>query len=274
MKILIIGDVVGRSGREAVHKHLPEVREKLKPDFIILSGDNAAHGFGITGKICKEFYEIGIDCITAGNHVWDQREIIAYIDGDSKLLRPINYPQGTPGKGSMLATLPDGRKIMVVHALGQVFMEAIGDPFKTVEEVVARTPLGNTVQAIIVDFHAEATSEKVAFGHHLDGRVSAVVGTHTHIPTADAHILENGTAFQGDIGMTGDYDSVIGMRKDIPVKRFQRKMPGERMVPAGEEATFCATFVTTNDKTGLAESISPVVLGPKLMNMMPEVKNP
>ncbi len=268
MKILVIGDVTGRSGREAVEKHLPEVRNKLKPDFVILNADNAAHGFGVTGKICRAFYETGIDCITAGNHVWDQREIISYINGDPKLLRPVNYPKGTPGKGTLNATLPDGRKILVIHVIGQVFMEAIGDPFSAVEEIVSSSPLGRAVQAIVIDFHGEATSEKVAFSQNFDGRVSAIVGTHTHVPTADARILANGTAYQTDIGMTGDYDSVIGMRKDIPVQRFKRKMPGERMVPANEEATFCASLITTNDKTGLAESIKPVIAGPWLANTL------
>ncbi len=266
MRILIIGDIVGRSGREAVEKHLPAVRKSLELDFVILNGDNAAHGFGITGSICKEFYDMGVDCITAGNHVWDQREIISYINSDPKLLRPLNLPKSTPGRGFLTAQLPDGRKILIVHVLGQIFMEALGDPFTAVEEIVSANRLGKAVQAIVVDFHGEATSEKSAFANYFDGRVSAVAGTHTHVPTADAHIMPGGTAYQTDIGMTGDYDSVIGMRKDIPVQRYLRKMPGERMVPAGGDATFCATYIETSDKTGLAEVIRPVIVGPHLFN--------
>jgi hypothetical protein len=270
MRILAIGDVTGRSGREAVENNLPVLRDKLSPDFVILSGDNAAHGFGITGKICRQFYNMGIDCITAGNHVWDQREIIAYIDGDPKLLRPLNYPQGTPGRGYLLHTLADGRKIMVVHLAGCTFMEALDDPFAAAMDIVSRHPLGRAAQSIVVDFHGEATSEKMAFAQYMDGRVSAVIGTHTHIPTADAHIMNGGSAYQTDLGMTGDYNSVIGMDREIPLKKFVRKLPGDRMFPAGGEGTFCGTFIVTNDKTGLAESIESVVTGPRLKNNIPE----
>ncbi|NCC22381.1 MAG: TIGR00282 family metallophosphoesterase [Alphaproteobacteria bacterium] len=271
MRIVIIGDVVGRSGRDAVAKYLPQVRERLRQDYTILNGDNAAHGFGITGKICAEFYEMGIDCITAGNHVWDQREILAYINNDSRLLRPLNYPPGTQGNGFRLETLADGRKILIVHVVGRIFMEPLDDPFAVVTDLVRKHPLGVGIHAIVVDFHGEATSEKVAFAHYVDGKVSCVVGTHTHIPTADAQILEKGTAYLTDLGMTGDYDSVIGMQKHTPVQRFVRKVPGERMTPAGGEGTFCGALIVTDDRTGLAKGIEPIRLGPRIQEAWPKI---
>lgn len=270
MRILFIGDVFGRSGREAVEKHLPAVREKLRPDVIIINGENAAHGKGITEKICKGFYEIGADCITTGNHVWDQNDIILYIDRDPKLLRPDNFPQGTPGKGVYVHQLDDGRKIAIANYMGRLFMEPLDDPFAAANDLVTKYKLGQGVDAIFVDFHAETTSETMAFAHMLDGKVSGVVGTHTHIPTADAQIFPGGTAFQTDAGMCGDYDSVIGVRKDIPVARFSRKMPTERMAPADGEGTMCAVFIETDDKTGHAKNIGPVVMGPRLKNNMPD----
>ncbi len=270
MRILFIGDVMGRSGREAVEKHLPALKQKLRPDVTIVNAENAAHGKGITDKICKDLYKLGVDCITTGNHVWDQNEIILYIDSDPKLLRPDNFPKGTPGRGIYLHQLPDGRKILIANYMGRLFMETLDDPFAAAQELLKRHKLGNTVNAIFIDFHAEASSEKMAFGHMLDGQVSAIVGTHTHVPTADAQLFPGRTAFQGDAGMTGDYDSVIGVRKDIPVARFTRKMPTERMTPADGEGTLCGTFVETDDNSGLARNISPVVMGPRLRNVLPD----
>lgn len=261
MRILFIGDVVGRSGRDAVQKHLPILKQKLSLDVVVLNGENAAHGFGITEKMCVEFFEMGVDCITTGNHVWDKREVLPYIEREKRLLRPLNFPPGTPGRGVWEHKLEDGRAIVVLNAMGQVFMDPLDNPFTTVRDVLKPYGLGRSVQAIFLDFHAEATSEKMAMGHYLDGLVSAVVGTHTHVPTADAHILSGGTAFQSDAGMTGDYDSVVGMRKDIPVNRFVRKVPGERKMPADGEGTLCGTFVTTSDRTGLAESIRSIRVG-------------
>lgn len=270
MKILFLGDVVGRSGRDAVSKHLPVLKKKLQPDVVIVNGENAAKGVGITDVICKQFYADGVDCITTGNHIWDQREIIMYIDSDPKLLRPVNFPKGTPGKGAYTYTLPDGRKILIINAMGRVFMDQLDDPFAMVDDIVRANPLGrNDLAAIFIDFHAEVTSEKTSFGHYFDGRVSCVVGTHTHIPTADAQILANGTAYQTDAGMTGDFDSVIGVRKDIPVLRFTRKMPTERMTPAEGEATVCGIFVETDDRNGLAKSIEPVRVGGRLKQHVP-----
>jgi 2',3'-cyclic-nucleotide 2'-phosphodiesterase len=253
MRILFIGDVSGRSGRDAVTAHLPGLKKKLAVDVVVLNGENAAHGAGITDKICRKFYEDGVDCITTGNHIWDQREIIAYIDSDPKLLRPLNYPKGTPGRGHYIHQLDDGRKILVINAMGRLFMDTLDDPFAAVDELVGKNRMGRDVSAILVDFHAEATSEKYSFGHYLDGRVSAVVGTHTHVPTADEQILAGGTAYQTDTGMCGDYDSVIGVRKDLPILRFTRKMPTEKFVQADGEGTMCAVLIETDDKTGLAK---------------------
>lgn len=271
MRILFIGDVMGRSGRDAVIGHMPKLKEKLRPDVVIVNGENAAHGIGINEKICKDFYAAGVDCITTGNHVWDQREVIPYIDRDPRLLRPVNFPKGTPGKGAYSHKLPDGRSILIVNAMGRLFMDTLDDPFAAMEEIVKTSGLGRSHTAIFLDFHAETTSEKMAMAHFLDGRVSAVVGTHTHIPTADAQILPGGTAYQTDAGMAGDYDSVIGVRKDISIWRFTRKMPGEKMVPAEGEATVCGVLIVTDDKTGLATGIAPVRLGPRLAETMPDL---
>lgn len=268
MKILFIGDVVGRSGRDAVSAHLPELKKALQTDVVILNGENAANGVGITDKICAGFYQDGVDVITTGNHVWDQREIIGYIDGDPRLLRPLNYPKGTPGRGHCLYTLPDSRKILVINAMGRVFMDQLDDPFPQVENLVQTYALKRGSDAIFLDFHAEVTSEKMAMAHFLDGRVSGIVGTHTHIPTADAQILPGGTAYQTDAGMTGDYNSVIGVKKEVPIFRFTRKMPTERMTPAEGEATLCGVFIETNDSSGLAKRIEPVRIGGRLKPAM------
>jgi metallophosphoesterase (TIGR00282 family) len=269
MRILFIGDVMGRSGRDALAQYLPDVKMQLKPDVVIVNGENAAHGTGIVDKICREFYESGADIITTGNHVWDQREIILTIDRDPRLLRPINYPKGTPGRGFIVHQLLDGRKILVANAMGRVFMDPLDDPFAALNDLAERHVLGLHVQAAFIDFHAEATSEKMAAAHYLDGRVSAVVGTHTHMPTADCQILSGGTAYQTDAGMTGDYDSVIGVQKDVPIQRFTRKMPTERMQPADGPGTMCGTFIITDDKTGKATAIAPVRKGPRLSETMP-----
>lgn len=268
MRILFIGDVVARAGRDALEKHLPTLKAKLKPDVVIVNGENAAHGVGITPKHCEEFYGWGADVITTGNHVWDQREIIPYIDRDPKLLRPINFPEGTMGNGAHIFQCANGEKILIINAMGQVFMDPLESPFRAVNALVDRVRLGRDVDAIFVDFHAEATSEKMAIAHYLDGRVSAVVGTHTHIPTADHHILVGGTAFQSDAGMTGDFDSVIGVRKDIPIHRFVKKTPSERFSPSDGEATLCGCLIQTNAK-GLATSIEPVRVGGRLSQAMP-----
>ena len=269
MKILICGDVVGKSGREAIDKYLPDLRRRLELDFVIVNGENAAHGFGITDGICDSLYAAGADVITTGNHVWDQREIIGYIGGDPKLLRPMNYPAGTPGVGTGVFPTKNGRRVMVIHPMGRLFMDPLDDPFAAVEAAMANHRLSRTVDAIVVDFHGEATSEKQAMAHVLDGRVSMVVGTHTHVPTADTQILPKGTAYQSDIGMTGDYDSVIGMKKDLASARFVTKMPQGRLEPADGEATLCAVYVETDDKTGLATRVGALRQGGRLQEAWP-----
>ncbi len=271
MKILFVGDVMGRSGREALQKHLPALKKTLTPDVVIVNGENAASGAGITPKICEEFYEWGVDVITTGNHVWDQREIIPYIDRDKKLLRPANYPEGSPGSGVVRHELDDGRTITVINAMGRLFMDSLDDPFRIVKDIVEKEKMGKGgTNAVFVDFHAEATSEKLSLAHYLDGKISALVGTHTHIPTADAHIMPGGTAYQSDAGMTGDYNSVIGIEKEIAIHRFVKKFAGERMRPASGEAALCGVYIVTNDKTGHSEKIEPVRVGPIMSENIPK----
>jgi hypothetical protein len=264
MRLLFCGDIVGRSGREVVCEQVPRLRKELAVDFVVANGENAAAGFGITEKICNEFYAAGIDVITTGNHVWDQRETMAFIDRHPRLLRPHNYPAGTPGRGSGVFPTATGRKVFVLQVMGRLYMDALDDPFACAERELAAHRLGGTVDAIIVDVHAEATSEKMAFGHILDGRVSLVVGSHTHVPTADYQILPRGTAYQTDAGMCGDYDSVIGMDKTLPIARFIRKLPTERLSAAQGPATLCAVFVETDDRTGLARRVAPIRLAGRL----------
>ena len=259
MRILFLGDVVGRSAREAVIKQIPEIRRNFSLDFVIVNGENAAGGFGITEKICEDFFSSGIDCITTGNHVWDQKELFDYIKDENRLLRPINYPEETPGKGFEIFPNQLGR-VLVVNVMGRLFMESLDDPFNAIEKVLDENPLGVTCDAIIIDIHAETTSEKTAMGHFCDGRVSLVVGTHTHIPTADHQILPYGTAYQTDAGMCGDYDSVIGMEKTEPIRRFVEKTPGGRFNPAQGSPTLCGVIVETSPD-GLSETIEPFRLG-------------
>ncbi|MBX6370376.1 MAG: YmdB family metallophosphoesterase [Rhodospirillales bacterium] len=269
MRLLYCGDVVGRAGRDAVVSQVPVLRRRLALDFVAVEGENAAHGFGITSTICEEFFAAGVDAITLGNHAWDQREILQYIAGEPRLLRPANAPEGTPGAGTGVFTTADGRRVLVVNVMTRLFMDALDDPFRIAREAVENAPLGE-VQAAIVDVHGEATSEKMAMGHHLDGSVSLVVGSHSHVPTADAQILPGGTAYQTDAGMCGDYDSVIGMRKETAVARFVTKLPGERLAPAEGPGTLCGVFVETDDATGLARRIAPVRVGGRLIETLPE----
>ena len=259
MRILFLGDVVGRSAREAVIKEIPEIRRNFSLDFVIVNGENAAGGFGITEKICEDFFSSGIDCITTGNHVWDQKELFDYIKNENRLLRPINYPEETPGKGFEIFPNQLGR-VLVVNVMGRLFMESLDDPFNAIEKVLDENPLGITCDAIVIDIHAETTSEKTAMGHFCDGRVSLVVGTHTHIPTADYQILPYGTGYQTDAGMCGDYDSVIGMEKTEPIRRFVEKTPGGRFNPAQGSPTLCGVIIETSPD-GLSETIEPFRLG-------------
>ena len=270
MRLLFLGDVVGRSGREAVVEHLPRLRRELALDFVVVNGENAAGGFGITEKICAELYEAGADVVTTGNHVWDQKETVAFIGSEPRLLRPQNFPAGTPGKGAGLFQTGRGKKVLVANFMGRLFMDPLDDPFAAAEALLKTYRLGGNVDAILFDFHAEATSEKMAFGHFVDGRASFVVGTHTHVPTADHMILEHKTAYQSDAGMCGDYDSVIGMEKSLPVLRFTRKLPTERLSPANGAGTMCGVLVETDDTTGLARRIAPVRVGGKLEPTLPK----
>jgi len=270
MRILFFGDVVGRSGRDGVAKHLPLLKARLKPDVIIINAENAAAGHGVTIKLAQELFAMGADCLTTGNHVWNQKDLLTNIGQEPRILRPMNFPEGTPGRGHYLHTLPDGRKILIANLLGNLYMnDTLDDPFVIAEKFVASFRLGHAANAIFIDFHGEASSEKMAMAHVLDGRVSALVGTHTHIPTSDEHVLAGGTAFQSDAGMCGDFDSVIGTKKENSIWRFTRKIPGERMIPANGEATVCGCFVVTNDKTGLAQSIDGFQLGGCLKERLP-----
>lgn len=255
MKLLFLGDVVGRSGRDAVIKNMPILRRDMALDAVIVNGDNAAGGFGITPQIAKDFFACGADVITGGDHIWDQqKEIKAYLAQEKRLLRPENFPVKTVGNGNFLLTLADGRKLLVLHLLGQVFhKEHTRCPFLTADEILEKYRLAANT-AIMVDFHAEATSEKTAMGKYLDGRVSVVVGSHTHVPTADARILPKGTAYQTDAGMCGDYDSVIGFDPAAPLERFLSKISKPKIEAAQGAATICGLYVEIDDKTGLAIS--------------------
>jgi hypothetical protein len=261
MRIVFLGDVVGRAARSAVVEALPGLIDRLAADFVIVNGENAAGGFGITEEIARDFIDAGADVVTTGNHVWDQRETLVYIERFDRLLRPLNYPPGTPGKGANLYVARSGARILVINAMGRVFMDPLDDPFAAVQREIEACPLGEQADAIVVDFHAETTSEKQAMGHVLDGRVSLVVGTHTHVPTADWRILPGGTAYQTDAGMCGDYDSVIGMDKHEPMHRFQHKISRGRFEPAMGAVTLCGLIVDTDDRTGLARAVAPLRVG-------------
>ena len=269
MRILFCGDVVGRAGRKVLLERLPGLRAELALDAVIVNGENAAAGFGITPAICQDFFAAGADLITTGNHVFDQREILPLLDREPRLIRPLNMMPGTPGRGSAELRLVDGRKLVVTQVIGRLFMGPYDDPFRALEAELAKYALGATAHAIVVDLHAEATSEKMALAHLADGRASAAIGTHTHVPTADAWIMPGGTAYVTDVGMTGDYDSVIGMDKTVSLQRFRSHVPGARNAPALGEATLCAVYLEIDDRSGLARVIEPLRLGARLVPAMP-----
>ena len=274
MRLAYFGDVVGKPGRAAVLDHVPDLRRRLSLDFVVVNAENAAGGFGLTEAIAGDFFNAGADCLTLGDHAWDQREAMTYIEREPRLLRPLNYPQAAnaPGKGAHVFVLPDGRRVGVVQLQGTVFMkQQLENAFQHADLALDSMPLGMAVDALIVDMHCEATSEKMAMGHYCDGRASLVVGSHTHVPTADLMILEIGTAYQTDAGMCGDYDSVIGMKKENSITRFATQLPGERYAPALGEGTLCGVYVETDDRTGLATRIEPVRLGGRLSACVPEV---
>lgn len=270
MRLLFLGDVVGRAGRVAVLEMLPKLRERYRADFVVVNGENAAGGFGITEVILNELLDAGADVVTTGNHVWDQREALVFIERYDRLLRPLNFPAGTPGKGAGLFKAANGADVLVVNAMGRVFMAHMDDPFRAIEEQVGACPLKTGTDAILIDFHAEATSEKESLGHFIDGRVTAVVGTHTHVPTADHQILTGGTAYISDAGMCGDFDSVLGMEKQEPISRFLSQIPLRRFAPSKGDATVCGVAIEVDDGTGLASAIAPVRLGGRLSPAEPE----
>lgn len=261
MRLLFLGDIVGRSGRTAVIAELPKLRDRYKLDFVIANGENAAGGFGITESIYQEFIDAGVDVVTTGNHVWDQREALVFIERYDRLLRPVNYPEGTPGRGCGLFPAGNGQNVLVINAMGQVFMADLDSPFIACDREVGACPLKESADVIFIDFHGEATSEKQAFAHYFDGRVSCVVGTHTHTPTADDHILPNGTGYISDVGMCGNYDSVLGMEKEESIHRFLTRVPRGRFQAAAGEATLCGLAVEIDDETGLTKTLKGLRLG-------------
>lgn len=270
MRLLFLGDIVGRPGRNAVTERLPTLRERWRLDCVIINGENAAGGFGLTEAICDEILAAGADAITLGNHAFDQREALVFIERQHRLVRPANYPPGTPGRGATVVESRLGARVLVVNLMGRLFMDALDDPFAALDRELAACPLGEVADAVVVDFHAEATSEKQAMGYYCDGRATLVVGTHTHVPTSDHRILPGGTAYQSDAGMCGDYDSVLGMHRDEPLRRFLQKTPGSRLEPAAGEGTLCGLAVETDDRTGLALRVCPVRMGPNLDPCWPE----
>jgi 2',3'-cyclic-nucleotide 2'-phosphodiesterase len=270
MRLLFVGDVVGRSGRAIVVERLPRLVADWKLDLIVVNGENAAGGFGITEPIYQELIDAGADAITLGNHAWDQREALVFIERAPRLIRPANYPPGTPGRGTTVVTAKNGARVLIVNAMGRVFMDPLDDPFAAVERELQACPLGSGADAVIIDIHAEATSEKQAMGFYADGRATLVVGTHTHVPTADHRILPGGTAFVSDVGMTGDYNSIIGMAKEEPLGRFVRRIPSGKFEPAMGPASFCAIAVESDDATGLAARVAAVRFGGKLEEARPQ----
>jgi len=269
MRILFIGDVVGRSGRNVLLDRMPKLIAEWKLDLVVVNGENAAGGFGITEAIYNEMVDAGADAITLGNHAWDQREALVFIERAPRLVRPINYPAGTPGRGAAMVDAKNGAKALVINAMGRIFMEPLDDPFTAIDRELAACPLKSGADAIIVDMHCEATSEKQAMGYFADGRASLVVGTHTHVPTADHRILPGGTAFMSDVGMTGDYQSVIGMDKDEPLSRFMRRIPSSKFETSNGPGTISALALETDDATGLARRVGPVRLGGVLAEAKP-----
>jgi metallophosphoesterase (TIGR00282 family) len=262
MKILFCGDIVGRAGRKVVTQNLAAIKVEHKIDFTVINCDNASGGFGVNRSAYQELLNCGGDVLTGGDHIWDQHEIVSFINDSKRLLRPMNFPKSCPGVGARIFTSAADKKVLVVHLLGQVFTKYhVSCPFEAVDQLLESNKLGRNVDAIFVDFHAEATSEKMAMGKFLDGRVSVVIGSHTHIPTADCHIMKGKTAYQTDAGMCGDYDSVIGMQKDVPLQMFLHKRKFSKMEPAKGDATLCATIIEIEDSSGLAKQITPIKFG-------------
>ena len=247
MKVLICGDIVGRSGREVVKNELPKLVRDSKIDFVIVNGENAANGFGITPKICEELYSCGVDVITTGNHIWDQKEIIEHIETDKRLIRPCNYPRNSPGNGYGVFKVKDGNEIIIINLMCRLFMDPLDNPFESINEILDILIQKYDNPVFLIDIHGESTSEKMALAHFLDGRVTGIFGTHTHVPTSDLQILEKGSFYQTDLGMCGDYNSVIGMKKEPSINRFTKKHIKSRLETANGEGTLCGTVININD---------------------------
>lgn len=270
MKILFLGDVMGRAGRAAITQHLPHLRAAWKLDFVIVNGENATSGMGLSGDHAKIILDAGADVVTLGDHAFDQKDMLTFIEKEQRIIRPINYSKAAPGVGARVFNASGGRKVLVAQVLGQVFMKRpFDDPFSALDGVLRQYPMGGQVSASLIDIHCEATSEKMATGHFCDGRVSIVVGTHTHVPTGDAMILPGGTAYMTDAGMCGDYNSVIGMDKAEPMRRFITGMPKSRFTPATDEATLSGLYVETDNMTGKATRVEMVRQGGRLAQTGP-----
>ncbi len=262
MRLLFLGDVVGRAGRNAIVERLPELRRERRLDFVVVNAENATSGNGVSPAHARALLGAGADVLTLGDHAFDQKDMLSFIDTEERILRPLNFARAAPGRGARVYDAPGGRRVLVAQVLGQVFMKRpFDDPFSAIDAVLRTHPRGGMVQASLVDLHAEATSEKMALGHWCDGRASVAVGTHTHVPTADARVLPGGTAYLTDAGMCGDYDSVIGMDKAEPMRRFVTGMGRERFSPAAGPATLSGMLVVTDDRTGAAVSAEMVRLG-------------
>jgi metallophosphoesterase (TIGR00282 family) len=270
MRLIFLGDVVGKAGRDAVARELPLLRERYRPDIVVVNGENAAHGFGISQDIHQKLLGCGADVVTLGNHAFDQRETLVFIEREPNLIRPLNWPAGCPGRGTCMVETAKGQRVLVMNAMGRVMIEPmLDDPFPAVGRELDQCQLGRDCDAILIDFHAEASSEKMAMGHYVDGRASLLVGTHTHVPTSDHQILSGGTGYLTDAGMCGDYNSVIGMDKEEPVRRFLTKVPGERFTPAQGAATLAGIAVEIDDATGLATAVAPLRIGGALSETLP-----
>jgi len=270
MRLLFLGDVVGRAGRDAVAERLPALIADYGFDCVVINGENASHGRGLTEQHFQGLKAAGADIVTLGDHAFDQRDTLTYIDREPTLVRPINMAREAPGRGAALIETRGGYRVLVINALGRVFMDPIDDPFRAVEAAVAACPLGEQADAIIVDFHTEATSEIQGMGFFLDGKVSLVVGTHTHIPTADHRILRGGTGLMADAGMCGDFDSIIGVEPEEPLNRFLTGISMGRFTPSEGEATLCGVAIETDPKTGLLVRLSPVRIGGVLAQAFPQ----
>jgi 2',3'-cyclic-nucleotide 2'-phosphodiesterase len=270
MRILFLGDVMGRTGRTAVAERLPALRVAWALDFVVVNGENATAGVGLSADHARLILGAGADVVTLGDHAFDQKDMASFLEQEPRVLRPLNWSRVAPGRGARVYDAPGGRKVLVAQVLGRVFMkQPFDDPFSAIEPVLKAHPLGASVQAAVIDVHAEATSEKMGLGHWCDGQASLVVGTHTHVPTADAQILKGGTAYLSDAGMCGDYDSVIGMEKMEPMRRFVTGLAKGRFEPAEGPATLAGVFVETDDRTGHAVRVVPVRQGGRLAEAGP-----